>query len=494
MMTRDEYTRLVAAARSRNLAFMMHLSVYGPIPVDVDSSHTAFWDAWFAAYQPYVVEYAGIARDLKIEYLALGLNLQYMSSLPVAYWQKLVNAVRATGYTGKLVYAAQVKPHISWSEVYSFNGGTVGSSDADRAAKRAEFISLFDVLMLDIYNVAQGRSVPETISRDDMKATLRSILQEARQYPAQIMVMVGTPSVFGGAVAEDYIEPGIGCGAGCSSLAGSKQRDYMQQADVYQALYEVINETPAGQGNLVGVLSWGYWYTDNSTSYTFPNSTVHLQAYDKSASVRGKPSEAVMRWWNRQAPIVQTNRGWNLLGNSTNTSLNVAATFGDTSKVACVWKWNSANGRWAFFSPSLTNQAISAYAASKGYDVLTSINAGEGFWVNAQDTYSPVLPPGPAIPATAFLSTGGNALASGWNLVSTSDTMTPAQFVSAAGNTVATIWAYDNPSGKWYFYAPSLDAQGGTALGDYIKANSYLDFTNANKALGAGLGFWVNKP
>jgi hypothetical protein len=47
---------------------------------------------------------------------------------------------------------------------------------------------------------------------------------------------------------------------------------------------------------------------------------------------------------------------------------------------------------------------------------------------------------------------------------------------------------------KWYFYAPSLQSLGGTALVDYISANGYLDFTLGNKTLGSGVGFWVNKP
>lgn len=45
-----------------------------------------------------------------------------------------------------------------------------------------------------------------------------------------------------------------------------------------------------------------------------------------------------------------------------------------------------------------------------------------------------------------------------------------------------------------HFYAPSLEAQGGTALADYIFSKDYLEFTAANKTLGPGVGFWANKP
>lgn len=43
---------------------------------------------------------------------------------------------------------------------------------------------------------------------------------------------------------------------------------------------------------------------------------------------------------------------------------------------------------WAFYTPSLTTAALAAYAAGKGYDVLTTINSGEGFWVNAKISFT----------------------------------------------------------------------------------------------------------
>ncbi|MDD5029938.1 MAG: hypothetical protein PHH58_10630 [Rhodoferax sp.] len=53
---------------------------------------------------------------------------------------------------------------------------------------------------------------------------------------------------------------------------------------------------------------------------------------------------------------------------------------------------------------------------------------------------------------------------------------------------------WDNPANKWYFYAPNLQGQGGTALFDYTASKGYLDFTTTGKLLGAGMGFWVNRP
>jgi hypothetical protein len=84
---------------------------------------------------------------------------------------------------------------------------------------------------------------------------------------------------------------------------------------------------------------------------------------------------------------------WNLLGYSEGLSITVADTFGNSSNVITVWKWNSSTAKWAFFSPALSDGG-NAYASSKGYDFLTSINSGEGFWVNAKISFSATtLPP-----------------------------------------------------------------------------------------------------
>jgi hypothetical protein len=186
-------------------------------------------------------------------------------------------------------------------------------------------------------------------------------------------------------------------------------------------------------------------------------------------------------------PLAHLNLGWNLVGNSTDALLDVATVFGDASKITSVWSWNGGAGRWAFYSPSLTGTALSDYATSKGYDVLTTITSGEGFWVDAKTAFSVQLPAGSAAASSSFQN-----MNSGWRLISIGDTTTPAAFNTAVAAT--TLWAWDNSQSKWYFYAPSLESLGGTALTNYITAHDYLDFGSAGKSLGPGVGFWVNKP
>ena len=188
------------------------------------------------------------------------------------------------------------------------------------------------------------------------------------------------------------------------------------------------------------------------------------------------------------ATTLNLNAGWNLVGNSSTGSLDVASAFGDTTTVTTVWKWIANAARWAFYAPTLVGQALTDYAVGKGYDVLAAINGGEGFWVNAKQAGSVNVPNGNAI----SIATLGPTLITGWNLVSVGATATPKQFCDAQSGGVTTLWAWDATNTAWYFYAPSLDASGG--LSAYIVSKGYRDFAATGKTLGPGVGFWVNRP
>ena len=93
------------------------------------------------------------------------------------------------------------------------------------------------------------------------------------------------------------------------------------------------------------------------------------------------------------AATIDLLSGWNLLGNGIHDAPLPAATlFGNASQVVTVWKWLPATSKWAFYAPSMTAPNLAVYAAGKGYDVLTTIGSGEGYWVNALLGFS-VIPP-----------------------------------------------------------------------------------------------------
>jgi uncharacterized membrane protein len=184
-------------------------------------------------------------------------------------------------------------------------------------------------------------------------------------------------------------------------------------------------------------------------------------------------------------------QGWNLAGNGSDSPINVATAFADTSQFVTIWKWVATQGVWAFHAPSLAAQGgtvLVDYVAAKGYQLLSTIAGGEGFWVNAKQSISVDVVSGNAVGIASLNST----LTKGWNLVSVGESATPKQFCDAQSTGVTTLWAWDATASAWYFYAPSLDASGG--LGNYVTGKGYLNFTTMNKTLGQGIGFWVNKP
>jgi hypothetical protein len=154
----------------------------------------------------------------------------------------------------------------------------------------------------------------------------------------------------------------------------------------------------------------------------------------------------------------------------------------------------------------MTTSDLASYAASKNYDVLATINGGEGYWVNSKVALTAQLPTGSPLSSSSFADQSNplmNKLSSGWSLISVGDNPTPRSFVNAiatsqpvspfvAANSLTSLWTWDSGSSSWYFYSPSLDNNGG--LASYISTKGYLDFTAKGKTFDPTIGFWVNHP
>lgn len=196
---------------------------------------------------------------------------------------------------------------------------------------------------------------------------------------------------------------------------------------------------------------------------------------------------------------VQINQGWNLLGNSSATPIQISAALAGNTDITSVWKWLPGQMKWAFYSPILSIRDLEAYAASKGYALLAVIEGGEGFWINARNPTNFSFPEGDAI-LSSNVHTG---LVSGWNLLAIGQSRTPAQINQetafrqpdgSLANGFISLWAWDNARSNWYFFAPALATQGNTALSDYTKARGYLDFASEGESLKPARGFWLNRP
>ncbi|MHB8167158.1 MAG: hypothetical protein ACYDDT_10365 [Sulfuricella sp.] len=207
------------------------------------------------------------------------------------------------------------------------------------------------------------------------------------------------------------------------------------------------------------------------------------------------------------SPALNLAPGWNLVGNGMSAPISASSAFGNSANVTTVWKWEPTGAKagvtypaWAFYTPMQTDGGA-AYAASKGYDFLTTINPGEGFWVNSKSTFTAALSGSP-VTTISFQDqlVPPNKLPAGWSLIAVGDNPTASGFNKNIGATppatgvipvnLTSMWAWDNATSNWYFYAPSLDSAG--TLASYITTKSYLNF--GTKPLDPTMGFWVNHP
>ena len=191
--------------------------------------------------------------------------------------------------------------------------------------------------------------------------------------------------------------------------------------------------------------------------------------------------------------------GWNLLGNGVNAPISVPTVFGNSSNVSTIWKWDAASSKWAFYTPSLPDGGAS-YAAAQGYENLTTINPGDGYWINAKAAFTFTTSAASIYSASNFSPTSPTALLGSWNLIAVGDAILPAVLnasysasAPSAGSysaNVTSIWAWDATKAKWYFYSPVLDNAG--TLQKFLTDQGYLDFSTNNLKLQNGIGFWVN--
>jgi len=76
---------------------------------------------------------------------------------------------------------------------------------------------------------------------------------------------------------------------------------------------------------------------------------------------------------------ISLTKGWNLINIPVQPEETTANNILNNLDYISVWKWE--NNNWSVL---LKNQDTQEYATAKDFSILTSINAGEGFWLNMQ--------------------------------------------------------------------------------------------------------------
>jgi len=215
--------------------------------------------SWFQSFQMFIVHYATLARDNNVEMLCLGTEYTKLSGATfLADWTAVITAIRNSGYTGLLSYAANA----------TFAGDEFTS---------VSFCDQVDVIGLDAYFPLTNQNDPTIAqlvaawsSNKNGENIVAGVQNFANAHPGKpvIFTEIGYRSVAGANTAPyDF------------ALAGAV--DPTEQENCYEAMYEVWSQ----QNSLLKGNLWWSW------SVPMPS------ASDTDYTPWTKPAETVLRNW-----------------------------------------------------------------------------------------------------------------------------------------------------------------------------------------------------
>jgi len=177
---------------------------------------------------------------------------------------------------------------------------------------------------------------------------------------------------------------------------------------------------------------------------------------------------ASVQAWTATTKTISLVKGWNLINTPVQPDDSSAETVLNGLDYVSAWKW--VNGKWAVL---LKDQDTQEYASSKGFQVLSTINAGEGFWLNMNSAGSLTIT-GNA-PSTSNLY-----FVQGWNLVGLK-TDAEKNITDIVPDNAISAWKWQN--GNWAVWLPD-SAQ----LQEYASSKGF----DILEKVSATDGFWIN--
>ncbi len=163
--------------------------------------------------------------------------------------------------------------------------------------------------------------------------------------------------------------------------------------------------------------------------------------------------------------------GWNLI--SSRTGFDVSNELSNGNSFKSVWKWEENN--WTVYLPGETDGGVS-YAAAKGFNNLSTINPGEGFWVNSVGSGS--------LSISGTQEFGSLTLTQGWNLIGLrkSEAITITELITGNEQQITSIWKW--AGNNWAVYLPGTEDGGAS----YAQGKGFEPLENIDP----NEGFWVN--
>ncbi|MFN3535374.1 MAG: hypothetical protein ACK4WB_08290, partial [Desulfatiglandales bacterium] len=176
--------------------------------------------------------------------------------------------------------------------------------------------------------------------------------------------------------------------------------------------------------------------------------------------------------------------GWNLLNLPIEPNDKSPVSVLSGLNYATVWSWNAPDSKWRVYL-SGGEEATQNYAKEKGFDVLSAINAGEGFWVNSSESSVKEITVQGVTPTKDT-----HDLVKGWNLIGLKSdqqmsVLAVLSMLNQQGINALSLWSWDSTNTKWNVYIPSFKDQ---ALQDYANNKGF----NILSAISSTDGFWVN--
>ena len=149
------------------------------------------------------------------------------------------------------------------------------------------------------------------------------------------------------------------------------------------------------------------------------------------------------------AATLSLSDAWNLV--CSRVPITVSTTFASGDNFKSVWKWE--NSKWAVYLPGDIDGG-DAYAGTKGFNVLSTISPGEGFWINSTGSQDVT------VDGTAQTSNTLSLIA-GWNLIgATISSSITAGTVFSDSTKFTSVWNWDAVNSKWSVYLPGENTSG----------------------------------
>jgi hypothetical protein len=161
-------------------------------------------------------------------------------------------------------------------------------------------------------------------------------------------------------------------------------------------------------------------------------------------------------------------KGWNLLNIPVQPeNSGTQALFSGLAYISA-WKWE--NNNWAVL---LNDADTQAYAASKGFGILTTLNAGEGFWLNMEEESTLNV-------IGTEVSNSNLSFVQGWNLVGLK-VNEEKSIEDVVPDSAISAWKWEN--NNWAVWLPDQET-----LQEYAASKGFAILQNIKP----DEGFWVN--